>query len=128
MAILPTRVPKTRNRDPRPFGFGIYTKVANGGGLSDDGPVISSPSSGTPGATSATITWTTNLPATSMVKWGLTTAYAGASSPIHDPQYLTSHSITITGLTTATTYHYQILSALPGSGYTVTTDATFVTA
>ncbi len=93
-------------------------------------PVISNISSGTPGANQATITWTTNIKADSQVFWGLTTAYGGASSPIMQDTapYVTSHSVTITGLTTLTTYHYKILTRSPGGTYTFSADQTFVTA
>ncbi len=101
---------------------------SNRGGTTTN-PVITSPSSGTPNATDATITWTTDILADSMVFWGLTAAYGGASSPRFDPTPVTSHSIQITGLTTATTYHYQIRSrSTVTGGYTYVADATFTTA
>ena len=91
-------------------------------------PVITLLSSGTPNATDATITWTTNVVADSQVFWGLTTAYAGASSPIMNFTYVTSHSVQITGLTTATTYHYKVLTRTPGGVYVFSADGTFITA
>jgi hypothetical protein len=91
-------------------------------------PVISSLSSGTPNATDATITWTTDIVSDTQVFWGLTTAYAGATSPLMNFTYTTSHSMQITGLTTATTYHYKVLTRTPGGSYTFSTDQTFITA
>ena len=92
-------------------------------------PVISSVDSGTPNATDATITWTTNILADSHVFWGLTApAYGGASSPIIDRTRVTSHSIQITGLTTATTYHYQVMSISATGSYALSADGTFITA
>lgn len=102
--------------------------VRPGGGTDQSAPVISSLSSGTPNATDATITWTTDYAADSQVFWGLTTAYAGASSPIMNFTYLTSHSVQITGLVTATLYHYKVLTRRANGAYTFSADGTFTTA
>jgi len=88
-------------------------------------PVISAISSGTPGASTSTITWTTDEAATSQVVYGLTTGYGSATSTAG---LATSHSLTLTGLAATTTYHYAIVSA-DGQGNTSTsTDQTFSTA
>lgn len=89
--------------------------------------LVTSLSSGTPNATDATITWTSDVPSDTQVFWGLTTAYAGATSPIINGAMVTSHSQQITGLVTATTYHYKILTRSK-NGYTFSADGTFVTA
>src|SRR3990167_2312782 len=102
--------------------------VAGGANMNTGNPVISSLSSGVPNANDATITWTTDVKADSQVFWGLTTAYGGASSPIMDFVYQTSHSVQITGLITATTYHYKVLTRSPGGTYTFSSDQTFITA
>ena len=60
-------------------------------------------------ANSATITWTTNVPSSSQVVYDATSAY-GLSS-LTDPALATSHSVTLMGLSPATLYHYQVLSA-----------------
>jgi len=100
-----------------------------GGGTGPTPPVVSFLSSGTPNATDATITWTTDIASDSQVFWGLTTAYGGATSPIMDFARVTSHSVTITGLTTATTYHYKVLSRSAATGgYVFSADQTFITA
>jgi hypothetical protein len=72
------------------------------------GPVISRVSAGSISSSGATITWATNVPATSQVAYGTTTAY-GSTSPF-DPTFVTSHSVTLSGLAASTTYHYQALS------------------
>ena len=117
-------VPKSRNASP------AFDGVARGTGQAIDAnpPVISSLSSGVPNATDATITWTTDFPADSQVFWGLTVAYAGATSPIMSFVYDTSHSVQITGLVTATQYHYKVLTRKPGGHYTFSADGTFTTA
>src|SRR5215831_14390196 len=58
--------------------------------------------------TGATITWTTAVPATSRVKYGLTTSYGTLSS--QNSNYTKAHSVSLTALTAGTTYHYRVLS------------------
>src|SRR5215469_4047996 len=58
--------------------------------------------------TSATINWTTAVPATSRVKYGLTTSYGTLSS--WNSNFTTTHSVSLTALTAGTTYHYRVLS------------------
>ena len=106
----------------------VISAFAGGANMNAGNPAISSLSSGVPNANDATITWTTDIKADSQVFWGLTTAYGGASSPIMDFVYQTSHSVQITGLTTATTYHYKVLTRSPGGTYTFSSDQTFITA
>ena len=110
-------------------GLRDLVKVDSPGGGANVNPVISDISSGTPNATDATITWTTDIASDSTVFWGLTAAYAGASSPILDPDPVTSHSVQITGLTTATLYHYAVRSrSTVTGGYSTSADDTFTTA
>lgn len=71
-------------------------------------PVISIIATSTVNNTNATVTWTTNEPATSQVNYGTTVSYGSASS---SPTLTTSHSIVLTGLTASTTYDFQIQSA-----------------
>ena len=81
-------------------GFGGGGGGGGGGSSSatpaDTAPVISSISSGTPGQTNATITWTTDENSNSKVVYGLTTGYGLASS---SASLITSHSIYMSGLT-----------------------------
>jgi hypothetical protein len=88
-------------------------------------PVISAISSGTPGATSATITWTTNKPASSTIAFGPATAYGSASS---SAVFTTSPSITLSGLTAASTYHFQVQSTDAAGNLATSSDQTFTTA
>ncbi len=57
----------------------------------------------------ATLTWTTDKPTTSQVDYGKTMAY-GASSGL-DGSLVTSHSVTLSGLTPLTAYHFRVKSA-----------------
>jgi len=76
------------------------------------GPNISNISSNTPSSTSATITWTTSIPASTQVMYGTTLPY-GSESPI-DTTLVTSHSVTLVGLSARTTYNYRVQSAANG--------------
>jgi len=109
-------------------GLRVAGKVDSPGGGANVNPVISDISSGTPNATDATITWTTDIASDSQLFWGLTTAYAGATSPIMDFTYVTSHSVDITGLTANTEYNYKILTRTPGGTYSFSANQTFTTA
>jgi Bacterial Ig domain/Purple acid Phosphatase, N-terminal domain len=87
-------------------------------------PVISSISSGSPTNSSATITWATNENASSTVAYGTTTNYGSASS---SPSFVTSHSITLVGLSPSTTYHYQVQSSDSLGNFASSSDQTFTT-
>ena len=76
-------------------------------------------------SSSANITWTTNEPATSEVEYGTTTAYA-STSPLNST-LTTSHSVTLTGLTKSTVYHYRVISINAQGGQTTSGDLTFTT-
>jgi hypothetical protein len=67
-------------------------------------------------ASSASITWTTNVPSTSTVNYGLDTTYGRS---ISDLALVTNHSVALTGLAPFTTYHYR-LSSDAGGGNTAT--------
>src|SRR6185295_2526894 len=75
--------------------------------------------------TSATITWTTDQQTTSRVEYGTTSAY-GSTTTV-DPALVTSHTVTLPGLSPTTQYHYRVVSA-NGIGVANTSgDATFTT-
>ena len=75
---------------------------------------------------SAVITWQTNKASSSQVSYGTSTAY-GSSSPLNST-LVTSHSVTLTGLSASTTYHYQVQSTDQGGSTSVLGDFTFATA
>lgn len=75
--------------------------------------------------TAATITWTTNLAASSRVDYGTTTAYGKA---VANPTMVTSHSVTLTGLSPSTTYHYRLTSQASAGTPVSTADRTVKTA
>jgi phosphodiesterase/alkaline phosphatase D-like protein len=89
-------------------------------------PVISVVTATSITATGVTITWTTNEPATSQVECGTTTSY-GSSSTL-DSTLVTSHSVTLEGLSPGTTYHYKVKSKDALGNEAVSADSTFTTA
>ncbi len=90
-------------------------------------PVLSAVGvSGTPGSTSATIIWTSNEPATSLVQYGETSSYGSASLLNSTP--VTSHSVSLTGLTPDTTYNYRVISADPSGNIVFSANLSFPTA
>jgi len=72
----------------------------------------------------ATITWTTDDPATSQVAYGATSSY-GMTTPLIST-LVTSHSVTIDELPPETDYHYQVLSTT-ATDDAETADATLTT-
>jgi len=88
-------------------------------------PVISSINAGSLSSTGAVITWTTNTASSSQVAYGTTTSY-GTLSPLNSA-LVTSHSVTLSGLTPSTTYHYQVQSKDSSGNLSVSGDNTFTT-
>lgn len=87
-------------------------------------PTISNVQATSVSSNAATITWTTDLASTSQVQYGVTSSY-GTSSPLDSTQVY-SHSVTLSGLSENTLYHYQVISTNAG-GTTSSTDYTFTT-
>jgi len=90
------------------------------------GPVISNIQTGSITQTGVTITWTTDEDATDRVEYGLTSSY-GSMSGVDTIADNTSHSVSLTGLTAGTVYHFRVLSsdAIPNAETSV--DGTFRT-
>jgi len=74
----------------------------------DTTPPVISAVVATPSNTTATITWTTNEPSTSVVEYG--TSAIVLSSSATSAGMVTSHSVTLTGLTVGQTYHFRVIS------------------
>jgi subtilase family serine protease len=75
--------------------------------------------------TSATITWTTDQASSSLVNYGTTTGY-GSSSTLN-PTLVTSHTVTLTGLTASTTYDFDVVSANSGAMSSTSPNSSFKT-
>ncbi|MCX6651180.1 MAG: hypothetical protein NT131_05955, partial [Methanomassiliicoccales archaeon] len=82
----------------------------------------------TTSAGSATITWTTNGRSDSRVDYGTTTSYGECS---YSSTLIWTHSRTINGLASSTTYHYKVTSAYSAAGFSLSatsSDRTFISA
>lgn len=94
----------------------------------DDGlaPGLTVGPSGTSGATTSfTVTWTTDEPSDSRLEYGLTGSYGSAA---YAATPVTAHSLTVTGLTAATEYHFRAGSTdACGNGPAWSSDGTVTT-
>jgi hypothetical protein len=88
-------------------------------------PVITNVSTTNLASTSVTVTWTTDQPSNSQVKYGTTTAYG--SSTTLDTALVTTHSETITGLAAGTAYDFDVTSTTAESLSTTSPNSTFTT-
>jgi phosphodiesterase/alkaline phosphatase D-like protein len=88
-------------------------------------PVITAVQSGSIACGSVTITWTTDKPTDSQVEYGTTTSY-GLASPLN-ATLVTSHSVTLIGLTPGTLYHFRVKSKSSPINEAASTDLTFTT-
>lgn len=75
-------------------------------------------------SSTATVTWTTNAPSDSTVSYGPTISYGSSAT---SSTYVTSHSITLTGLTSSTPYHFRCSSSNTYGPTSTTGDFTFTT-
>jgi alpha-L-arabinofuranosidase len=83
-------------------------------------PVISGVNVSSITSTSATVSWTTDQPSSSQVEYGTTSVYASSSALNYN--LVTSHKVTLTGLTGGTSYNFDVVSA--NSASTSSTSAT----
>jgi hypothetical protein len=88
-------------------------------------PIISLVDASAISTSEATITWTTDEAATSQVEYGLTTSYG--STTTLDTNLVTSHSVSLSGLSAATPYHYRVKSKDASQNEAVSDDFTFIT-
>jgi purple acid phosphatase-like protein len=86
---------------------------------------VSAVVSGSLTTSGATITWTTNEPANSQVEYGTGTSYG--STTTLDASLVLSHSVILSGLQSATLYHYRVISVDRGGNVTRSGDFTFTT-
>ena len=72
-------------------------------------PVISQVAAASASSTSETVTWTTDEASTSVVSYG--TSAASLTGNASASGMVTSHSVTLTGLTAGTVYYFRVTSA-----------------
>jgi hypothetical protein len=94
------------------------------GNASTNAPIISNVLAGGLTDTSATITWTTDQSSDSVVEYGFNTSYGSAVTNIAS---LSFHTVTISGLSPNTTYHYRVKSKNTSNQQGVSTDYVFTT-
>ena len=110
----------TRNGSPVTYttqtikgvGYAVFTATAGNYQVQydvDTIPPAISALSATAGETSATVTWATNEPATSIVDYGLTPTSLTSSASVAGLS--TNHSVQLAGLTAGTQYYYRATSA-----------------
>lgn len=87
-------------------------------------PVISGVTAGSITASSATITWTTNEAASGVVDYGTTTSYG---TQVASSALATSKSVSLTGLSANTTYHYRVSSTDASGNKAVSGDYSLTT-
>jgi len=89
-------------------------------------PTISAVNAAQITASNATITWTTDKTSTSQADYGTTAAYGSSTSP--DSSLVTSHGVTLSGLTAGKAYHFRVQSKDASGNAALSTDYTFTTA
>lgn len=89
-------------------------------------PVISGIGTGNLTSSGVTISWATGEGATTQLDFGLTTGYGSYS--VLDANIVTSHTVTLSGLTSSTLYHYRVKSRDAAGNLTTSSDYTFTTA
>ncbi len=87
-------------------------------------PVISNVAVNGITASGATITWTTDEASDSVVEYGLTTSYGNSVS---NATTVTSHGISLTGLSGNTLYHYRVKSTDDAGNTATSVDHSFQT-
>jgi len=99
-----------------------------GGGSTPDttSPTISNIAATNVTPTSATITWTTNEASDSTVEYASSSPITNPVS-VSDSSNVTSHSIALSGLTSATTYYYVVVSADSNGNTTTSSEVSFTT-
>lgn len=77
------------------------------------------------GTSGATITWTTNEGSDTQVDYGTTSSYGSTTSLV--TTLVTAHSVTLSGLSAGTVYHFRVRSRDAAGNLALSSDATFTT-
>ncbi len=105
--------------------YSMYLLTWNAGGTAVPPPAISGVSATAITTTSATITWNTDEPSTSLVDYGTSISY-GSTSGVNSA-LTTSHSVVLTGLIPGTVYYFDVVSANSSNASSTSPNATFTT-
>ncbi|MGV8847907.1 MAG: Ig-like domain-containing protein [Propionibacteriaceae bacterium] len=111
------------------LGTAVFDNISISGGTTDPAdttpPVISGVTSRDVNQNGATVSWTTNEPATSQIDYGTTVSYG--SSTALNTSLDTAHTQVIAGLAANTTYHYRVRSTDAAGNSAASGDLTFAT-
>ncbi len=88
-------------------------------------PVMSAIQSSSITTSSVTISWTSNEAADTQIQYGTTTSYGNTTTL--NASMVTSHSQSVSGLSSSTLYHYRVLSRDAAGNLTTSADYTFTT-
>jgi len=105
-------------------GGGFSVKASATGGGDTTPPVISSISATSITPSGATISWVTDEPSSTLVEYGTTTGYGSTATGSNG---VTSHSVTLSGLSSDTTYHYRVKSQDSSTNLATSSDRSFST-
>ena len=105
-------------------GSTVYTITTAGTTCASSAPpVISNISTSGITTSAASVSWTTNIAATTTIEYGTTSSYG---STVNDTNPTTGDSVTLSGLSANTTYHFAIIANGNGTS-TTSIDNTFTT-
>ncbi|MBI4898913.1 MAG: fibronectin type III domain-containing protein [Actinobacteria bacterium] len=115
------------SHDNAVLGTAVFDNVSISAGATTDTtpPVISDVASRDVNQNGATVSWTTNEPATSQVDYGTSVSYG--SSTALNTSLDTAHTQVIAGLAANTTYHYRVRSSDAAGNSASSGDRTFAT-
>ena len=88
-------------------------------------PTVSNVTTTATTTSGTTVGWTTDQASTSQVEYGTSTSYG--SETTLDSTQVTTHSVTLSGLTANTPYHYRVISTNAAGATTTSQDYTFTT-
>lgn len=91
-------------------------------------PAITAVSVSNVGTSTATVSWTTNEPATSKVYYGTATPLAlGSAASVSGASLVTNHSLSLSDLATSTTYYIVVESKDAANNTAASTETSFTT-
>jgi hypothetical protein len=106
--------------------LGLSGTTGGGGTPDTTAPSISNVQATGVTDSGATITWNTDEPSDSVVRYG--TSADSLSTTVSDTALVTSHSIALTGLSASTTYYYEVQSTDGSGNAAVSSVQSFTTA